>query len=68
MLQTPYLNMDTSSKYVTYKITIFVAMYIGYALYVCDRKSFSFAMPALMKEEGLQRDDLGDFMMKYRRS
>ncbi len=45
-----------------YKWTIFVTMYVGYFLYILCRKSFSFAMPTIMTQERLAKDDLGQWI------
>lgn len=42
-----------------YRATIFVAMFVGYTLYYFNRKTFSFAMPSVMQEIQLDKDDLG---------
>ena len=48
-----------SVKFKLRKWTIFVTMYIGYVFFAYNRKTFTFAMPTIMKEEGLDKDDLG---------
>ena len=45
--------------YKLYKWTTFVSMYAGYTLAVFNRKSFSFAMPAIMSNLDLDKDQLG---------
>ncbi|XP_064424848.1 glucose-6-phosphate exchanger SLC37A4a [Latimeria chalumnae] len=42
-----------------YRITVFLAMFIGYTLYYYHRKVFSFVMPSVMEEVKLDKDDLG---------
>nr|NGX27130.1 Glycerol-3-phosphate transporter [Chlamydiota bacterium] len=37
----------------------FYGMYIGYIFYYFSRKSFTFAMPALMDDLGFSKGDLG---------
>ncbi len=43
----------------THRFAIYSTLYIGFVLYMVCRKAFSFAMPAIMQQEGLQKDDLG---------
>ncbi len=52
--------MASNTMYDTYKWTIFMSMYIGYCLIIFDRKSFSFAAPAVIKDVGLDKEDLGN--------
>ncbi|XP_061104612.1 glucose-6-phosphate exchanger SLC37A4b [Conger conger] len=42
-----------------YRVTIFLAMFVGYTLYYFNRKTFSFVMPSVMEEIELDKDDLG---------
>jgi len=35
-------------------------MYVGYTLVVFNRKSFTFAMPAIIASVGLDKDDAGE--------
>ena len=42
------------------KWTTFASMYLGYTLVVLNRKSFSFALPAIMHEGKLDKGDLGE--------
>jgi OPA family sugar phosphate sensor protein UhpC-like MFS transporter len=46
-------------KYTYWRIRTFYSMYIGYALYYFTRKSFTFAMPALINELGFSKSELG---------
>lgn len=46
-------------RYKYWRWRIFYGMYIGYIFYYFTRKSFTFAMPALMEDLGLQISDLG---------
>lgn len=46
-------------RYKYWRFRIFYGMYIGYIFYYFTRKSFTFAMPALMQDLGLQISDLG---------
>lgn len=53
-------NEDQIKKdYNYWRIRIFYSMFAGYAFYYFTRKSFTFAMPALMKDLGLDKGDLG---------
>lgn len=42
-----------------WRFRIFYSMFFGYAFYYLTRKSFTFAMPALMADLGLTKGDLG---------
>ncbi len=46
-------------RYKYWRLRIFYGMYIGYAFYYFTRKSFTFAMPALMQDLGFDKADLG---------
>lgn len=46
-------------KYTYWRIRIFLGMYVGYIFYYFSRKSFTFIMPLLMLDLGLQKTDLG---------
>ncbi len=46
-------------RYKYWRFRIFYGMYIGYIFYYFTRKSFTFVMPALMDDLGLQISDLG---------
>jgi MFS transporter, OPA family, sugar phosphate sensor protein UhpC len=46
-------------QYKYWRIRIFYAMFVGYVFYYFTRKSFTFAMPALMTDLGLTKADLG---------
>lgn len=50
---------EVKSRYKYWRWRIFYGMYIGYFFYYFTRKSFTFAMPALMQDLGLQISDLG---------
>jgi len=53
-------NPDTVQKeYKYWRIRIFYTMFIGYVFYYFTRKSFTFAMPALMLDLGLDKAQLG---------
>lgn len=47
------------ADYGYYRGTIFLAMFVGYALYYFNRKTFSFVMPSVMEEIHMDKDDLG---------
>lgn len=49
--------VKTNYKY--WRWRIFYGMYIGYIFYYFSRKSFTFAMPSLMKDLGFDKGDLG---------
>lgn len=49
--------IDKSYKY--WRIRIFYAMYVGYAFFYLTRKSFTFAMPAMITELGMTKTQLG---------
>ncbi len=46
-------------EYRYWRIRIFYAMFIGYVFYYFTRKSFTFAMPALMHDLGFDKAQLG---------
>ncbi len=46
-------------EYRYWRFRIFYAMFIGYVFYYFTRKSFTFAMPALMRDLGFDKADLG---------
>lgn len=46
-------------RYKYWRFRVFYGMYVGYIFYYFTRKSFTFAMPALMSDLGLQISDLG---------
>ncbi|KAK7882922.1 hypothetical protein WMY93_029096 [Mugilogobius chulae] len=47
------------ADYGYYRLTIFLAMFVGYTLYYFNRKTFSFVMPSVMEEIKMDKDDLG---------
>lgn len=60
----PYVDeiQDTNvvrKKYTYWRLRVFLGMYLGYAFYYFTRKSFTFAMPALQSELGLEKWELG---------
>ena len=50
-------TVDAGYKY--WRWRVLYGMYVGYIFYYFTRKSFTFAMPALMQDLGLQISDLG---------
>lgn len=50
-------EIDRQYKY--WRIRTFIGMYVGYAFYYFTRKSFTFAMPAMMVELGFTKAELG---------
>lgn len=49
-----------AKSYEYYRVAIFLCMFMGYALYFFNRKTFSFVMPSMMKEIELDKEDLGE--------
>lgn len=60
-VQSPPSNVAASPAHMFhfYKWSTFVSMYIGYTVNMLSRKSFSFALPAII-QDGLDKDDLGE--------
>lgn len=50
---------QVKKDYQYWRIRIFYSMFAGYAFYYFTRKSFTFVMPALMQDLGLDKSDLG---------
>ena len=48
-----------NKEYRYWRLRIFYSMFIGYVFYYFTRKSFTFAMPALMADLGYDKADLG---------
>lgn len=48
-----------AKNYAYWRWRVFYSMYIGYALYYFTRKSFTYAMPAMMSDLGLDVGQLG---------
>ena len=46
-------------EYRYWRLRVFYGMYIGYVFYYFTRKSFTFAMPALMQDLGFDKTQLG---------
>lgn len=49
--------IDKEYKY--WRLRVFYSIYIGYIFYYFTRKSFTFAMPSLITDLGLEKSDLG---------
>lgn len=52
-------QQEVKEQYKYWRWRIFYGMYVGYVFYYFTRKSFTFAMPVLMQDLGLQISDLG---------
>lgn len=52
--------MEAAKSYGYYRVAIFICMFVGYALYFFNRKTFSFVMPSVMEEIELDKEDLGE--------
>ncbi len=52
-------QQEVKERYKYWRWRMFYGMYIGYVFYYFTRKSFTFAMPVLMQDLGLQISDLG---------
>ena len=50
---------EIKKKYSYWRWRIFLGMYVGYAFYYFTRKSFTFAMPAMMQDLHFDKSDLG---------
>lgn len=50
---------EVKKRYKYWRIRIFLSMYAGYACFYLTRKSFTFAMPAMMATMGYTKADLG---------
>jgi OPA family sugar phosphate sensor protein UhpC-like MFS transporter len=46
-------------QYKYWRLRTFYGMYVGYAFYYFSRKSFTFAMPAMIKDLGFDKAELG---------
>lgn len=58
--QAELTDQETVAKqYTHWRWRVFYSMYIGYALYYLTRNSFTFAMPAMMKDLGFDKGQLG---------
>ncbi len=50
---------EIKKQYKYWRLRIFMGMYVGYIFYYFSRKSFTFAMPALMQDLGFDKSHLG---------
>lgn len=50
---------QVKAQYKYWRFRVFYGMYIGYVFYYFTRKSFTFAMPALMQDLGFDKSQLG---------
>ena len=48
-------------RYARYKWTTFISLFAGYTLVILNRKSFTFALPAVIATGTLDKNDLGTF-------
>jgi OPA family sugar phosphate sensor protein UhpC-like MFS transporter len=58
-----FLESDTKSSlgrlYQYWRLRIFSSIYLGYAFFYLTRKSFNFAMPAMIADLGISKSELG---------
>ena len=54
------IMVSESGSMALYKWLTFGSMYVGYTLTVVNRKSFSFALPAIISSLHLTKDDIGE--------
>lgn len=52
-----YENIDRTYRY--WRLHIMIAMYVGYAGFYLTRKSFNYAVPALITDLGIDKNDIG---------
>ena len=52
-------SAEIDRQYRYWRIRIFYSMFVGYGFYYFTRKSFTFAMPALVAELGFDKGQLG---------
>lgn len=50
---------EVKKNYNYWRIRVFYSMFVGYAFYYFTRKSFTFAMPTLIRDLGLDKSELG---------
>ena len=50
---------DINKNYQYWRVHILISMYLGYAIFYFTRKSFNYAMPALIEDLGLTKGDIG---------
>ena len=53
------ITPQTHKKYSYWRMRIFLSIYLGYATFYFTRKSFTFAMPAMIDDLGYSKADLG---------
>jgi len=56
---------ETTGSLAVYKWLTFVSMYVGYTLIVFNRKSFTFALPAIIASVNLDKDDAGRMFLTF---
>lgn len=59
-LLAEWSTIMAARSYGYYRGAIFTCMFVGYALYFFNRKTFSFVMPSVMEEIELDKEDLGE--------
>jgi len=52
-------SKQVDQEYQYWRVRIFYSMFVGYALFYLTRKSFTFAMPALIVDLGFDKAELG---------
>ena len=58
-LQPEKSQEETEKQFRYWRFRVFYGIFIGYSLYYFTRKSFAFAMPALVRDLGYDKADLG---------
>ena len=53
------IERDNKKSYDRVKWTVYCSLFIGYSAYYFTRKSFTFAMPSLLRELNLKKSQLG---------
>lgn len=59
IVQHDYSNEEVAQQYTYWRFHIMMTMYLGYAVFYFTRKSFNYAMPALISDLGLDKGDIG---------
>ncbi|MBD2793455.1 MFS transporter [Xenorhabdus sp. 42] len=57
--QTQLSDGQISEQYHYWRLHIMLSLYVGYALFYFTRKSFNYAMPAMITELGLDKAEVG---------
>ncbi len=58
--QQEIINSDTIDRHYKYwRLHIMITMFVGYATFYFTRKSFTFAMPAMITDLGMDKADIG---------